>query len=136
MTLFKTPTAQDVWIEHHCLRCYRMAGGFSPDDDIPCPILDKALTSGRKPPEWDRNQRAQLMQDAYRCNEFRTTPPRTKPKQYEDVPMFDVGAPVDHIHYVPVEGWPDDPKSNACQSFDMPRDVSKPGHVAKDTDHA
>jgi hypothetical protein len=110
MTLFKNPTAQDVWVEHHCMRCYRLAGGFGPDDEIPCPILERALRTDRKPKEWTRNQRAQLMQDAYRCNEYRTTPPRTKTKHFEDVSMFGDDTPyrVD-VGYVPVEGWPEKP---------------------------
>jgi hypothetical protein len=102
MTLFKTPTAQEIWLEHHCDRCYLRHD---------CKILEKALRTDRKPPQWDRNTRAQLMQDAYRCNEFRRTPPRGKPRQqFEDVSMFGDDTPyrVD-VGYVPVDGWPDKP---------------------------
>lgn len=82
MSLFRNQVHQDIWIEHHCERCWH-----HPD----CPILRKALTSDRKPVEWDRNTRkGALMQDTIKCNsETRTAPPRPKPLGI-DVPMFDV----------------------------------------------
>jgi hypothetical protein len=105
MTLFKNPTVEAVWKDHWCARCWR--------DETECPILEKALRLQRKPKEWDRNARPQLMQQSYRCNEYRTTAPR-KPRvqQFEDVPMFDLedGENLDASKplYVPVEGWPTD----------------------------
>jgi hypothetical protein len=105
MTLFKSEVAQDIWLDHYCHRCYR-------DND--CSIKAKALSSGRKPREWDRNSRSTLMQDAYKCNEFRRTPPRSKQsKHFEDVPMFDVGdmgIEEGEVKMVPVKGWPDRPR--------------------------
>lgn len=103
MTLFKTPTHRAMWLGANCERCWR-----NPDD---CPILTKALRTDRKPPEWKRNQRAQLVQDSIKCSEFATRPPvnRRRGKQFEDVPMFDI-EPVD-VNYVPVEGWPDKPNT-------------------------
>jgi hypothetical protein len=136
MTLWKSKTAKNVWLENWCCLCYRMktpcTDCTTPEEcrqanyncghlelkDPGCPILARANRIDRKPVQWDRNMSADhLMKAAYRCNEFRKDPPRAKPKGFVDVPMFDIGAPVDHIHYVPVEGWPDDPKH-------------------KDTDHA
>lgn len=86
--IFKNQTHQDIWIEHHCERCARHPG---------CQIIVKAITSKRKPPQWDRNNRANaLMQDSVRCNdEVRQLPIPKLPKQFDDVPMFNVEAPVD-----------------------------------------
>jgi hypothetical protein len=107
--LFKSETHQEVWIEHHCQRCCH--------HNEPCLILARALRSGRKPKEWQRNNRAQLMVDSYRCDEFAKRPPKPQPvKLFEDVPMFDV-EPCD-VDYVPVEGLP------------------TLRHGKKDTDHA
>jgi len=103
MTLFKSITARDIWVGHWCERCWR-----EPNE---CKILTNALTSDRKPREWNRNPRAQLMKDAYRCNAFDTRPPRIDQHgapAYDDVPMFDV-EPQD-ISYVPVAEWPDQPR--------------------------
>ncbi len=104
VTLFKSETAQQVWMENYCQRCWHLPVG--------CPILDRALASGRKPKEWVRNPRpAQaLMQNAYACKEFAIQPPvsRRGPQQFEDVPMFDVDTSMP-VHLVPVEGWPDRP---------------------------
>lgn len=97
MTLFKTSTAQSIWIEHHCDRCWRQDG---------CRILERAIRTDRKPAQWERNSRASLMQDAYKCSEFSHIPTRPKrEQQFEDVPMFDV-EPTD-AQYVPVPGWPE-----------------------------
>jgi hypothetical protein len=89
MTLFKNQTHQDIWIGHHCERCFHYA-------DSECPILSKALRTNRKPPQWDRSTRKNaLMQDTIKCNEETHQPPRTGVKRVvnEDVPMFDVQAP-------------------------------------------
>jgi hypothetical protein len=112
MTLFKNRTAQEIWVDHWCGRCYRTRDGRTD-----CAIIARALERQRKPPQWDRNQRAKTMADAYTCDEFRTKPPRpTKAKKFDDVPMFDV-PDTGSKRFVPVAGWPDDPKR-------------------KDTDHA
>jgi hypothetical protein len=112
MTLFKNKTHEEIWIDHHCHRC------FQPDEysrrelgrDTICPILAKALKTQRKPREWDRPHRPARMQDAYKCNEFQAQPQRytRQPQQFEDVEMFKV-EPQD-TSFVPVEGWPDKPK--------------------------
>jgi hypothetical protein len=80
--LFKNPTEQDIWIEKNCDRCYRS----SKKTGQPCPILMRALASGRKPPEWDRMPRAQTIDTKIRCNARQVKAP-TRPK--EDVSMFD-----------------------------------------------
>jgi hypothetical protein len=89
MTLFKNQTHQDIWIQHHCERCFH---------GLDCPILERALRTKRKPPQWDRSTRKNaLMQDTIKCNEFTTQPPLANAKRVvnEDVPMFDVQAPPD-----------------------------------------
>lgn len=85
--LFRNKTHQDIWIEHHCERCARQSG---------CTIILKAVRTQRKPPEWDRSNRANaLMQDSIRCNEeVRVLPIPKLPKMFDDVPMFDVETPV------------------------------------------
>lgn len=91
MTLFKNQTHQDIWIEHHCHRCWRNGA---------CTILDKALRTNRKPVEWERNPRKNvLMQDSIKCNEQAKLPPPVARFHYDgdmsiDVPMFDVAAPI------------------------------------------
>lgn len=83
--IFKNQTHQDIWVEHHCHRCFHHNGAG-------CEILQRALQSGRKPVEWDRNPRkGVLMQDSIKCNEETRLPPTTKAAaRFEDVPMFDV----------------------------------------------
>ena len=138
MTLWKTATAQNIWLENWCCQCYRMktpcAECATPEQcraaqyncghlelkQPGCPILDRALRTRRKPVEWDRNTaRNRLIQAAYRCNEFHDHPPRVKSKGFVDVPMIDMddlpGPP--WVTYVPIDGdWPEKP--------------------TKDTDHA
>lgn len=85
--IFKNATHQDIWIEHHCERCARNPG---------CPIVLRAIKTGRKPVEWERNPRKNaLMQDSIKCNEeTRQLPRNIRPRIDIDVPMFDVTAPV------------------------------------------
>lgn len=119
MTLFKTQTAQEIWIDHHCHGC------FQPDEaarrlqnkDTQCPIQAKALNSDRKPVEWTRNQRASRMQDAYKCKAFQARPNRTgqKTQHFVDVPLFDVTPYAVEVGYVPVEGWPERPKGKEVE---------------------
>jgi hypothetical protein len=90
MALFKNSTHQEIWIDHHCRRCWHGRGLGDPMAPQ-CPILTWAVAHGRKPREWDRNTKAQLMKDTIRCNSETDRPPRvTKPVVDEDVPMFDV----------------------------------------------
>lgn len=108
MTLFRTETPRGVWIEQHCVRCWR--GKDAGDPARPqCPILTKAIRTDRKPVEWQRNPRANTIAGMYKCDEFSTEPPRVKrqEQQFEDVPMFEVES-VD-VGFVPVEGWPERP---------------------------
>lgn len=105
MPLFKSNTHQGVWREHWCERCWH---------NMRCPILAGALSSQRKPRQWDRNPRAREIKDTYKCNEFTMQPPRIPKadKQFEDVSMFGDDTPYrTDVGYVPVEGWPDDPRS-------------------------
>ena len=95
VSLFNNATHRAIWVGHWCERCHH---------GLDCPILARALTSDRKPPQWDRNARkGVLMQETLRCNVFtRRPPPIPKPPpDFEDVPMFDVepvnkGGEVDH----------------------------------------
>lgn len=91
MSLFNNPTHQHIWLEHHCHQCFHHRGRG-------CPIVQKALQSDRKPVEWERNPRKNvLMQDSIKCNvETRRPPPVGRaPKAFDDVPMFDVDTPTD-----------------------------------------
>lgn len=113
MTLFRTETQRGVWIEQHCVRCWRGQGVGDPAKPQ-CPILAKAIARDRKPVEWDRNPRANTIAGQYKCNEFATEPPRIKrqDKQFEDVPLFDVTPYAgEHPGFVPVDGWPDRPST-------------------------
>jgi hypothetical protein len=90
MSLFKNVTHQDIWIEHNCERCARLPG--------PCPIIAKVVASAnpRKPVEWERNPRKNaLMQDSIKCKAKVTKLPTGRRVVNEDVPMFDVTAPID-----------------------------------------
>lgn len=116
MTLFKSVTHQEIWIEHHCERCFH----YSEEEGRACPILARALTTGRKPKQWDRNTsaKAQLMKDTIRCNEETRIPPKLeRTKHFEDEPMFEVEP--HEANYVPVEGLPTQRRP-----------------LGKDTDHA
>src|SRR4051812_43860462 len=96
MTLFRNVTHQEVWIDHHCASCFH---GHD------CPILARALLTGRKPREWERNKRAQLMKDTIKCSaETRRPPKLERPKTFDDVPMFDLEP--HEVDYVPVQGLP------------------------------
>lgn len=90
MTLFRNDTHRDIWLEHHCHMCFHHQGAG-------CKIVQRALRTGRKPVEWERNPRKNaLMQDSIKCNEETRSPPTlTKRVVNEDVPMFDVAAPID-----------------------------------------
>lgn len=107
MALFTSHTHQQVWVGHHCERCF--FGGLGTATDR-CPILARALASDRKPVEWQRMPRAKEMAGTMKCNaETRRAPVKSKAdKMFEDVPMFDV-EPIEDVPYVPVEGWPDKP---------------------------
>lgn len=89
--IFKNRTHQDIWIEHNCERCAHNPG---------CPIIGKIVATPldrqRKPVEWERNPRKNaLMQDSIKCkSKVRTLPIARAPKDFDDVPMFDVQAPV------------------------------------------
>lgn len=118
MPLFKTETAQGVWIEFNCHMC------FQPDEaarrlhgkaDAQCPIQKRALESGRKPVKWDRNTRAREMQRAYKCREFKARPDSTQRRRVNEFEtdqdsLFDP-KPVPY-RFVPVDGWPDRPTSS------------------------
>lgn len=93
MTIFKNDTHQEIWVEHHCERCWH----YSEEDARACPILAYALRTGRKPPQWDRSTRKNAtMADSIRCNMETKQPPRADARRVanEDVSMFDVEPPV------------------------------------------
>lgn len=95
MSLFKNQTHQDIWIQHHCERCY-FGRGLGDPMQPQCKILAFAIGHGRKPVEWDRSTRKNaLMQDTIRCNKETRQPPRNIKASIDiDVPMFDVEPPV------------------------------------------
>lgn len=110
MTLFRSDTHRTAWISRWCDSC------FQPDQaqlriqgtGNGCPILARALKSGRKPPQWDRT-RSTDMETSIKCNEYSAKPAVVRRgTAFEDVPMFDV-EPQDTL-YVPVDGWPDPPR--------------------------
>lgn len=87
MAVFRSQLHQDIWIEHHCARCY-----FGQGDTL-CPILHRAVTgSRRKPVEWERNTRNNVtMAETIKCHSENRQPPQiTRPVVDIDVPMFDV----------------------------------------------
>lgn len=88
MALFRSQTHQDIWVEHHCHRCFHHNGSG-------CKILSRALRSNRKPVEWERNTRAGiLMSETMKCNEETKLPPTVGRRVVnEDVPMFDIETP-------------------------------------------
>lgn len=117
MTLFRSTTHQELWRQHWCERCFqaeetarRLHG-----KDTQCPIWEKALRTGRKPPEWDRMPRADTMDRSIRCNAYTPTPPVTRrgTAEAEDVPLFDVEPAESKL--VPVEGWPDRPPKDGVE---------------------
>lgn len=89
MALFKNQTHQDIWIESNCGQCW-----FGSRN---CTILAWALGHGRKPAEWDRNTRKNvLMSETIRCKaKTKIAPGVRREKRFEDEPMFDVAPPVD-----------------------------------------
>lgn len=90
MALFRNNTHRDIWIEHNCeLGCWR------PPQN--CSILQRALKSDRKPPEWERNTRTKnaLMQDSIKCSEKAKQPParqgfRADHVLLDEAKLFDV----------------------------------------------
>lgn len=88
MSLFKSPTHQDIWIEANCevSRCWRYGS---------CPILASALRRDRKPPQWKRNPRPKVIAEQYKCSEQARRRP-APPQRQIDVPMFDVEPVVHH----------------------------------------
>jgi hypothetical protein len=110
VSLFPSDTARDIWRGHWCERC------FQPDEadfrlhgnGFGCQIIARALSSDRKPREWDRNTRAQTMSAAYGCNAFLAKPAvaRRGKAPDETLPMFEL-EPADGRALVPVDGWPD-----------------------------
>jgi hypothetical protein len=114
LTLFKNQTHQEVWVEMNCHRCFQPqeAQRRIQGKDTICPILNRALTSGRKPREWDRT-RSDEMAKSIRCNAFQARPPRVKfyGNTYEQDSIFDVDD-LHHHGFVPVDGWPDRPGPN------------------------
>lgn len=92
MSLFRSVLHQEIWIEHNCERCAH----YNEEQGIACPILERALRTGRKPVEWDRNTRKNaLMQDTIKCRAKVRYLPVRKPKVDNTIAMFDVSAPVD-----------------------------------------
>src|SRR5881628_2767864 len=108
--LFRNKTHQEIWVNRWCRTCFEPheAARRLQGKDTVCPILNKALTSGRKPKEWDRAIRDTTMENSIKCNSYAPKPPKPKQdKHFDDVLMFDVEP--HEAHMVPVEGWPDRP---------------------------
>lgn len=116
MTLFRSATHQELWIEFNCHRCFQPeeAARRLHGKETCCPILARALSSGRKPPEWDRMPRADEMTRTIKCNAYQARPPRNVRvfnKDYEEITMFDVDDMPQDISFVQVDGWPERPTS-------------------------
>jgi hypothetical protein len=117
MPLFKSKTAEGVWLEFNCHMCFQVdeAERRLHGKDKQCPIQKRALESGRKPVKWDRNQRARDMAHAYTCREFKSRPDSTARKRVNefDIPqdsLFEI--PEHEVEFVPVAGWPDRPRKD------------------------
>ena len=115
MPLFRSVTAQEVWVSMNCHMCFQTdeAQRRLHGKDLQCPIQKRALTSGRKPVQWDRNTRAKDMKSAYKCREFMRQPASTARAKVNE---FDTNqdslfepTPTEYS-FVPVEGWPDRPR--------------------------
>jgi hypothetical protein len=118
MTLFRNDTHSELWRQRWCHTC------FQPDEaarriqgkDTQCPIWAKAIGSGRKPPEWSRNTRADEMVKTIRCNAYQDQPPVNRRGVSDQVtePLFDVTPyAAEHPGYLPVDGdWPEKPTKN------------------------
>lgn len=117
--LFRNDTHQELWRQHWCERCWQPdeAARRVQGKDTVCPIWDKALTSNRKPVQWDRTRNDQMV-NSIRCNEYTDQPPTTarQVSQETQVPMFDV--PATGTNFVPVDGWPDKPTKHKGRDHD------------------
>lgn len=91
MALFRSPLHQDIWVEHHCGRCY-----FGTADTM-CPILHRALRSDRKPVEWERNPRKNAtMAETIKCHMETRQPPKYGGQRTvtdETMGLFEVETP-------------------------------------------
>lgn len=101
--LWPTPTHRDIWTERWCDRCAQPDQAITRrgGDGDGCPILAKALSTGRKPKQWTRNPRAKTLDSVMSCDEFLAEPPTVRRGTAEDhtLAMFDIApiAPeVDH----------------------------------------
>lgn len=113
--LFRSATHQQVWRGRWCDTC------FQPDEATKriqgkgdgCPILARALRTGRKPVEWDRNPRATELERTIKCHEYQKKPALNRRQSHteEGEPMLFTAESFD-APYVPVEGWPERPSKN------------------------
>lgn len=114
MTLFKNQTHQEVWQQRWCGTC------FQPDEaarrlhgkNTQCPIWAHAISTGRKPVQWDRMARADQMDRTIRCNTYQDSPSVTRRPvaENEGVPLFDDTPFKTDVGFVPVDGWPEKPR--------------------------
>lgn len=97
--IFRNDVHRDIWIEHNCANC------FQPDEvarrfqgaQRECPILKRALASGRKPVEWERT-RSDLMAKSIKCTEFAPTPTSYRTKRTNGVdPLQDSLFPMEDL---------------------------------------
>jgi hypothetical protein len=117
MPLFKSRTAEGVWLEMNCHRCFQVDEALRRlhNKDTQCPIQKRALESGRKPVKWDRNPRPKDMEHVYRCRAFQDKPASTARKRANE---FDIQqgslfeARAAPYQLVPVDGWPDRPSAD------------------------
>lgn len=111
MTLFRSITHRDIWLERWCDTCFKpeQAELRLQGKGAGCPIRNKALASDRKPPQWDRQPRADEMHRTIRCNSYEAKPPvarrRDAAASPDEAGLFDIDE--HEVHLVPVEGWPD-----------------------------
>lgn len=101
--LWRTETHRSIWTERWCDRCVQ------PDQvrlrregvGAGCPILAKALSTGRKPKEWTRVPQAKTLDSTLTCGEFSTVPPTVRRGTAEDetLAMFDVTPIVPEVDH-------------------------------------
>lgn len=119
MTVFKTPTHQDIWIEANCHTC------FQPDEaarrlhgkDTECPIIKRYNRTGKKPKAWDRTRSTELSK-TITCRSYLARPEAVRRgvvnefDQQQDS-LFDI--PTHEAHFVRVEGWPERPTTRGTE---------------------
>jgi len=102
MAVFKNQVHEDIWTDAWCHTCFEPheAARRIQGSDTQCPIRarylrTKAKGKPRKPGEWERTRKTTMVESIH-CDEYMPRPASTRVnrkdgKDFEDVPMFDVG---------------------------------------------